>query len=339
MQGKKSLGKKDAKNLLQVNFVIGEGQGDYQGKKVGKIKERSVQLGDVKWAGFRSKYFSVIIDPKEETDGIIFDKVVRIGAYYVTAIRMKDFSLGKSESVNKTNILYLGPNDWDFLAAVGQGYESVLGFDGFLGPVTKLLLRSLRLFNSWVNSYGIAIILLTIAIKLIFFPLSQMSFKSMKKMKVVQPKLQALKEQYKDNPKKIQQETMALYKKEGVNPLGGCLPMLIQIPIFIAFYQLLMGSIELRGAEFLWISNLSEPDTILHIGPFPLNILPLVMGASMVWQQKLQPTPDPNQAKMMMFMPILFTFLFYSMGSGLVLYWLINNVLSIGQQYWAQSGT
>lgn len=337
IQGVPSEGKKDIKNLLQVNYILGEGTGSFKKKKVQKIKERSVELDMIHWAGFRSKYFITILDPMEMGSGIIFDAIDRVGKYYLAALRMSDFTLGSQESLSHQFRFYLGPNDWDHLEACNEGYEAILGFNGFLGPVTKFLLRSLRLFSRWVHNYGLAIILLTILIKLLFFPLTHMSFKSMKKMKLIQPELTVLKETYKNNPRKMQQETMALYKKHGVNPLGGCLPMVIQIPIFIAFYQLLMGSIELRGASFLWIQNLSEPDTLLHLGPFPLNILPLIMGVSMVWQQKMTPVTDANQAKVMMIMPVIFTFIFYSMGSGLVLYWLTNNILTIAQQYWSHS--
>lgn len=339
VQSLKSEGKKDARSLLQMNYVIGEGIGEYKKKKVGKIKERSVQLGNVHWAGARSKYFITILDPHDETQGIVFDQVAKDGIHYVSALRMNDFSIGSGEVLTQKSAFYLGPNDWDYLQAYGKGYESILGFNGFLGPVTKILLRLMRWFNGWVNNYGLAIILLTIVIKILFFPLSNISMKSMKKMKDIQPQLTELKTKLKDNPKKMQQETMALYKANGVNPLSGCLPMLIQIPIFIAFYQLLMGCIELRGASFLWINNLSEPDTLFSIGPLPINILPLIMGGTMFWQQKMTPAPDPSQAKMMMFMPVFFTFLFYGMGSGLVLYWLINNVLTIAQQYWTQGSS
>jgi YidC/Oxa1 family membrane protein insertase len=188
-------------------------------------------------------------------------------------------------------------------------------------------------FHGVFHSYGIAIILVSILTKVIFYPLTQKSFKSMQQMQALQPLLTKLKEQYKDNPKKMQQETMALYKKHKVNPLGGCLPLLFQMPIFFALFRMLSGAVELRGADFLWIKDLTMPDTLFVLGNFNINILPLIMGGCMFLQQKMTPTTDPNQKKMVVFMPLIFTVIFYNMPSGLVLYWLVNNVLTIGQQY------
>lgn len=333
---KRSEGKLDQTNMWQINYIIGEGKGNFVKKMVNSIKERNIELGDIHWAGFGDKYFMTIVDTDAATEGLIFDRIALESIYYLTGLRTTAFSLAAQQSMEQKFSVYLGPKDLDTLSAVGRGYETVLGFHGFLGPITKILLRVLRVFYQWFHNYGLAIILLTIVIKILFFPLTHISFQSMKKMRIIQPKLVALREQYKDNPKKMQQMTMALYKENGVNPLSGCLPIAIQIPIFIAFYQLLVGCIELRGATFLWINNLSEADTIAHLGTIPINILPVLMGISMVWQQKMTPTPDPQQAKIMMFMPIVFTFLFYNLGSGLVLYWLVNNVISIGQQYWSQ---
>ncbi len=333
---KRSEGKRDQTNMWQINYIIGEGKGNFVKKMLNSIKERNIALGDIHWAGFGDKYFMTIVDADASTDGLIFDRIALESIYYLTGLRTMAFSLAAQQSVEQKFSIYLGPKDLDTLSAIGRNYETVLGFHGFLGPITKILLRSLRIFYQWFHNYGLAIILLTIGIKILFFPLTHISFQSMKKMRIIQPKLVALREQYKDNPKKMQQMTMALYKENGVNPLSGCLPIAIQIPIFMAFYQLLVGCIELRGATFLWIKNLSEADTIAHLGTIPINILPVLMGISMVWQQKMTPAPDPQQAKMMMFMPIVFTFLFYNLGSGLVLYWLVNNVISIGQQYWAQ---
>jgi len=155
----------------------------------------------------------------------------------------------------------------------------------------------------------------------------------MKQMQAIQPLVNEIRANNKDNPKKMQKEMMMVYKEYKVNPMSGCLPMLAQLPIFIALFTTLRGAIELKGASFLWIHDLSVPDTVFSIGAIPVNILPLIMGVTMVWQQKLTPVADPNQAKMMMLMPVVFTFLFYNFPSGLVLYWLVNNILSIWQQY------
>ncbi len=195
------------------------------------------------------------------------------------------------------------------------------------------------LLYSWVGSYGVAIILLTILIKLIFWPITQKGMKSMKNMQKLQPKIAKLRERFKDDPAKMNQEMMTLYKTYKVNPVGGCLPMLIQIPFFFALYRVLMAAIELRHAPFmLWINDLSAPDRLWIGFDIPylhgLPIMTLLMGASMYLQQKMTPTTmDPTQARIMQFLPIVFTVMFINFASGLVLYWFVNNLLSILQQY------
>jgi YidC/Oxa1 family membrane protein insertase len=188
----------------------------------------------------------------------------------------------------------------------------------------------------YVGNWGVAIIILTIIIKLIFYPLSEASYKSMGKMRVVAPKLQRLKEQYGDDRQRMQQAMMELYKTEKINPLGGCLPIVVQIPVFIALYWVLLASVELRQAPFmLWIHDLSRPDTLFGVWfGMPVGLLPILMGATMVIQTRLNPEPpDPVQAKVMKIMPIAFSVFFFFFPAGLVLYWLVNNVLSILQQW------
>ena len=217
---------------------------------------------------------------------------------------------------------------------------------GFFDIIAKPLLWVLRFFNGFFHNYGWSIIVLTILIKILFWPLTHKSYKSMKDMQKIQPKIAKLREKYKDNREKLNQETMALYKTYKVNPMGGCLPMIIQIPVFFALYSLLGYAIELRHAPFLlWINDLSAPDR-LSIGiqlPYVGNgipVLTLLMGASMFIQQKMTPTTgDPTQAKMMLFLPVIFTFMFINFAAGLVLYWLVNNILSIGQQYYINKYT
>ena len=212
---------------------------------------------------------------------------------------------------------------------------------GFFDIISKPLLWVLKFFNGFMHNYGWAIIVLTILVKILFWPLTHKSYKSMKDMQKLQPKMAKIREKYKDNREKMNQEMMALYKTYKVNPMGGCLPMVIQIPVFFALYSLLGYAIELRHAPFLlWINDLSAPDR-LPIGvmiPYVGNgipVLTLLMGASMFIQQKMTPTTgDPTQAKLMLFLPVIFTFMFINFASGLVLYWLVNNVLSIGQQYY-----
>jgi len=203
--------------------------------------------------------------------------------------------------------------------------QKALNF-GWFDVIAKPLLIFLKYINEFTHNYGVAIILLTVVIKILFFPLTHKSYKSMKDMQKVQPLMLKIREKYKNDRETLNKETMALYRTHKVNPLGGCLPMILQIPVFFALYKALLGSIELRHAPFLlWINDLSAKD--------PYYITPIVMGATMFIQQKMTPTVgDPTQAKMMLLMPIVFTFMFLNFPSGLVIYWLVNNVLSIGQQ-------
>jgi YidC/Oxa1 family membrane protein insertase len=206
-------------------------------------------------------------------------------------------------------------------------------------PLAKLL----RLIYAWVGNYGLAIIIVTVLIKICLWPLTAKSYRSMKSMQQLQPKVAKLREKFADNKEAMNREIMQLYKTFRVNPLGGCLPMLLQIPFFIAFYRVLDSMLELRGAPFiLWINDLAAPDRLFSFNftipffepPTGIPVLTLLMGASMVLQQKMTPNTmgDPMQAKMMMMMPVVFTFILINMPAGLVLYWFVNNILSIAQQ-------
>jgi YidC/Oxa1 family membrane protein insertase len=206
---------------------------------------------------------------------------------------------------------------------------------GWLDVIAKPLVRILQFFHKYVGNYGLAIILLTIVIKIVFWPLSHKSYKSMNRMKKIQPMMKELKEKYKDDRQKMNQELMRLYKTYKVNPAGGCLPMLLQIPVFIGLYEALLGSIELRHASFIpevpftdivWLADLAAKD--------PLYVSPVLMGLSMFLQQKLSPQAgDPTQAKIMMFMPVFLTFIFLNFPAGLVVYFITNNLLSMLQQW------
>ncbi|HMZ28232.1 MAG TPA: membrane protein insertase YidC [Thauera aminoaromatica] len=225
-----------------------------------------------------------------------------------------------------SNRLYAGPQEQDKLEGIAPGLDLVVDY-GWLTVIAAPLFWVLSWFHSLTGNWGWAIILVTVAIKAIFFPLSAASYKSMAKMRVLGPRLQRMKEMYGNDKAKMQQEMMNLYRTEKINPLGGCLPILVQIPVFIALYWVLLGSVEMRHAPWLgWIQDLSAKD--------PYFILPIIMGVSMLVQMKLNPTPpDPIQAKVMMAMPIIFTFMFLWFPSGLVLYWVVNNCLSIAQQW------
>lgn len=222
--------------------------------------------------------------------------------------------------------LYAGPQEQENLSAVAPGFDLVVDY-GWLTVIAAPIFWALQWINSFVGNWGWSIIILTIALKGAFFPLSAASYKSMAKMRVLTPKLQKLKETYGDDKQRLNQEMMEMYKREKVNPLGGCLPILVQIPVFIALYWVLMGTVEMRGAPWVgWIVDLSTKD--------PYFVLPLIMGVTMLVQTKLNPTPpDPMQAKIMLLMPIIFTGMFLFFPAGLVLYWTVNNLLSIAQQW------
>jgi YidC/Oxa1 family membrane protein insertase len=235
--------------------------------------------------------------------------------------------------------MYFGPKKTDILKTLQVGAEKIVDF-GWFDIIAKPMVIGMNYCNKVTHNYGIDIILLTILIKLIFYPLSVKSYKSMKEMQKTQPLLAKLKEKYKDDKQKLNAEIMDLYKKKGINPMGGCLPMVIQIPVFFALYRALSAAIELRHAPFMfWINDLSAPEDLfsLHLAGYdlPIRILPLIMGVTQVIQQKMTPTSvDPMQEKIMLAMPIVFTFIFWGFPSGLVLYWLVNNVISIAQQYY-----
>lgn len=236
---------------------------------------------------------------------------------------LQDIPPGRQSTLGGT--FYVGPKDQARLAEISEGLDLTVDY-GFLWFIAQPLFTALTWIHSMVNNWGFAIILLTIGVKTLLYPLSAASFKSMAKMRKLQPEMARLKERYGEDRQKFSQAMMDLYKKEGANPLGGCLPILLQMPVFLALYWTLMESVELRHAPFiLWIDDLSVMD--------PWFVLPILMGISMYLTQMMQPEPpDPIQAKVFKFMPIMFTFLFLWFPSGLVLYWLINNILSVLQQ-------
>ena len=288
--------------------------------------------GDIRWAGFTNSYFLAGMMPQDSDTAQLF-------------FRDEDETLEtrlstpwNGESVSYT--LYLGPKDTEALNAVDPAFDRAIDF-GWSHFIARPLVSLLRLLYGVTGNYGIAIILLTVLVKLVFFPLSNKSFKSMSAMKKLQPQMERLREQYKDDRQKLNQEMMELYKRYEVNPLGGCLPMIVQLPVFIGLYQGLLYAIELRQAPFFgWIADLSQPDrlgalAIPFVDPPGIPVLTLLMGGSMVIQQMMMPTTgDPLQQKMMLLMPVIFTVMFINFPAGLVLYWLINNILSVAQQHW-----
>jgi YidC/Oxa1 family membrane protein insertase len=309
----------------------------------GKLKEDKVFSGAVGWMAYEKEYFMTAVVLEDDGGGKISGRLGPSGIldakYEDTAISIQG---NGHESYRFT--LYLGPRDLAILKQLGKKLDLAINF-GWTDPIAKPLLYTLRFFNAYVHNYGVAIILLTALIKILFWPLTHKSYKSMKDLQKLQPLMAKIREKHKDNKEAMNRELMALYKTYKVNPMGGCLPMIIQIPVFFALFRILGNSIELRHAHFwLWIKDLSAPDR-LFADQFPFQIpymappsgipvLTLLMGLSMFVQQKMTPTPgDPTQAKIMMFLPLIFTVMFINFPSGLVLYWLVNNILSIGQQY------
>ncbi len=302
-------------------------------------KKPFVSEGAVQWQALTKKYLAVIVYPDAPAN---FSKSFTAGKGAPSVrntLRFAPEEVSPGGALQREFLVYAGPQYYADLKSFGRGWEQILSH-GFFGVFKLWLLRSIQWAHRVTGNYGWAIILITCAIKLLFTPFTHMSFESMKKMQALGPKMKALQDRHKNDQAKLSQETMALYKKNKVNPLGGCLPMLLQIPVFIAFYQVLAETVELRGEPFIfWIQDLSVQDRAYTL-PFTLpflgdavNILPLLMLGSMVWQQKLTPmSGPPEQQKMMMIMPVVFGFIFYSLPSGLVLYWFVNNMLSIFHQ-------
>jgi YidC/Oxa1 family membrane protein insertase len=305
--------------------------------KPGDLEEASKTLkGNILWAAYEGTYFMTGVIP-EQNEGISL-KLSAEGEKVRSLLIGAEDVIPANGHLQYNYQVYFGPKKMETLKEAGHDLERIVNF-GWFDKLAKPALFLLNFFYGYVGNYGIAIILVTILIKLLFWPIAQKGLKSMKNMQKIQPKMAKLKEKYKDDKTRLNEEMMILYKTYKVNPVGGCLPMMMQIPVFFALYKVLLQAIELRHAPFmLWITDLSAPDRLFigidlpYLGGLP--VLTLLMGASMFLQQKMTPAPaDPTQAKIMMFLPVIFTFMFLNFASGLVLYWFVNNLLSIAQQY------
>jgi YidC/Oxa1 family membrane protein insertase len=282
--------------------------------------------GAVQWVALQDKYFISVLMPKQATAALVKkegDKVVSAGVRIAAPGAASPVSLQ----------LYAGPKEYDTLRSLNVGLEDTIDFGWFIfgswtvvKAVAKPIFYVLRFIHDYTYNYGVTIILLTMAIKLLFVPLQYKSYKSMKMMQLIQPKVAAVQEKFKDDRDRLNKELIKLYRDQKVNPVGGCLPMVLQMPVFVALFNILYMTIDLRQAPFmLWITDLSVQD--------PYYVLPVIMGATMVIQQKITPTTmDPTQAKIMLVLPVFMTFLFVNFPAGLVLYWLTNNILTISQQ-------
>jgi YidC/Oxa1 family membrane protein insertase len=293
--------------------------------KIEKGSAEHATKADNGWVALVQHYFVSAIIPPEGKQREIFTKKVDTNLYAVGTI-LPLGTIAPGASVTNDTRLYSGPQISSVLEKVAPGLDLVKNY-GWVTIIAKPIFWLMTHIHNILGNWGWTIIALTVLIKLLFFPLSAASYRSMAKMKKVTPKVQAIRERLKGDPQKMNQEMMALYKTEKINPVGGCLPVVIQIPVFIALYWVLLASVEMRNAPWVgWIHDLAAPD--------PFYILPVLMAVSMFVQTKLNPTPpDPVQAKVMMFMPIVFSVMFFFFPAGLVLYWIVNNVLSITQQW------
>ncbi|MFA7343668.1 MAG: membrane protein insertase YidC [Terrimicrobiaceae bacterium] len=294
---------------------------------------------DVQWAAVASQYFCTIVtskdpsasvwarrfDTKKQNDSPVFGIQGGIG--------QTGFAVPPGATVTKTFEIYAGPKELDRLRKLGGNQDAVLNF-GMFGFISEFLLWAMNVLHSWFGSYAAAIIVLTLIIKSGLWPIQNKATNEMRKMSALSPKMTELKEKYKDDPQKMNEETMKLYREYGVNPFSGCIPMLIQIPIFFGFYAMLGTAIELRNSSFFWIHDLSQPDTVGHLLGFPINLLPLIMSLTMVWQMVITPkSGDAAQQRILYFMPVIFLTFAYNYASGLALYWTTQNIFSIVQLY------
>ena len=295
-------------------------------KQIDKGEHDYPRYSDDGWIGMVQHHFVSAWLPKNGPKREFYTKPAG-GGLYSAGVIMPEGSVQPGANLSFTTPLYAGPQIQKTLTALAPGLDYVVDY-GMLTPIAAPIFWTLQKIHHFVGNWGWSIVILTILIKLMFLPLSAKSYKSMALMRGLAPRLQRLKEQYGDDRQKLHQAMMELYKTEKINPLGGCLPVVVQIPVFISLYWTLLGSVEMRQAPFiLWIHDLSAPD--------PYYVLPIIMGITMLVQTRLNPTPpDPIQAKVMMIMPVAFSIFFFFFPAGLVLYWLVNNLISISQQWY-----
>ncbi|MCA1794483.1 MAG: membrane protein insertase YidC [Desulfotignum sp.] len=316
---------------------------EFHSIKPKKIEDQDTFFGKVDWTGYTDRYFLTAVIPDNTTDSHL--KLRYEDEIAASRLVWKMDRLDPGTQGQYPFVYFMGPKSHKVLSQYDNSLKKAINF-GFFDLLAKPLLITMNVIHDVIPNYGVAIILLTILIKLIFWPLGTKSYKSMNEMKKVQPLMMEIREKYKNDKQKMNKEIMGLYKTYKVNPASGCLPLLVQMPIFFALYRMLYQAIELRHAPFVgWIKDLSGPDRLFHFdfaiplmdAPYGIPVLTLLMGASFLLQQKMTPMAgDPMQAKMMMLMPIFMTVLFINFPSGLVLYMFVNNIISMGQQYYTQ---
>ena len=311
--------------------------------KIKKIKENPVHAGNLEWVAVQDRYFLSGLIPKTATQAAMHLSLDTAGKLLETRYIHPESLIPEGTQQTVDFLLYLGPKSIKILESVNYNLDKAIDF-GWFDFIAKPCVWLMNFLYGFVPNFGLVIIILTIMIKILLWPLGNKSYKSMNEMKKLQPLMTEIREKHKGDKQKMNQEVMALYRTYKINPMSGCLPMVAQIPVFIAFYRMLYEAIELRHAPFFgWINDLSAPDRLFHFdltiplmeAPYGIPVLTIIMGASMLLQQKMTPAAgDPMQQKMMMLMPVVFTFIFINFPSGLVLYWLTNNLLSIAQQYY-----
>jgi YidC/Oxa1 family membrane protein insertase len=312
---------KEEKTLKPATSLV---NGQIVQDKWEKVDKAVEHRGDVSWTAIQDNYFCAALIPLGKGSWAQIEKMKGGGPLVGLVFPAK--RLLPAEGASESFSLYVGPKEIDRLTKLGFGLRDMIDL-GWFGFLARPALYCLKYINGFIKNYGLAIIILTFLVRIVLFPLTHKSLKSMQEMQRLQPKINMLRERFKDDSKRMNQELMELYRKHNINPMGGCLPMLVQIPIFIALYNALINSVELWRAPFiLWVKDLSAKD--------PYYVLPILMGASWLVQQWMTPTTgDPRQAKMMLLMPVIFTFMFLNFPSGLVLYFLVSNLLGIAQQY------
>jgi YidC/Oxa1 family membrane protein insertase len=296
----------------------------------------------ISWAAVADQYFTTILQSTDKSAGQVWAKRDPISndpnqrtAWSIQgALGFPGFNLQPGETKRKEFVIYAGPKEYGRLSKLGDDFTAVLPFGLPFGPISTGLLIMMNTIHAFVGSYGLSILLMTIIIRGAVWPIQNVSMKSMRKMAKLSPMINELKVKYKDDQQRMNQEMMKLYKEYNINPLAGCLPMLIQIPIFFAFYAMLGSAVELRDSSFLWVRDLSQPDTVAHIFGFPLNIIPLVSAATQVWQLQITPkTGDASQQRILLIMPIVFLFICYNFAAALSLYYTASNLFTIVQTY------
>jgi YidC/Oxa1 family membrane protein insertase len=307
----------------------------------GPRESYSATADNILWAAVSNQYFATILAPQGVGGQQVWAMPLNLPAVdgqppiraILGAIEIPGFSLQPGEAKSFAFNIYAGPKELFRLSKLPSDQAEIMNF-GWAKWVSELLLSVMIMLHGWVRNYGLAIIIMTLIIRSALWPLQNAATKSMRKMAKLSPIMNELREKYKDDPQRLNQETMKLYKEYGVNPFGGCLPMLVQIPIFFGFYGMLDKAIELRNSSFLWVRDLSQPDTVFHIAGIPINVLPLVMAATQLWQMHITPkTGDPAQQRMFLFMPLIFLFICYNYASGLALYWTVQNLFFVAQMY------